>query len=112
MVGMRDLETVNTTTGRPASPNKVRLGDRVRQPSFGVVCDGERLICSWGHACILISAGVAGVRRGRLCSPVCHVTEGEGDAQRVPRKATRMHDACPRKSITQEQGALLVIHAE
>jgi len=40
MVGMRDLETVNKTAGRPAGPNKVRLGDRVWQPCFGVVCDG------------------------------------------------------------------------
>jgi hypothetical protein len=71
MVGMRDLETVNKTAGRPASPNKVRLGDRVWQPSFGVVCDGL-MASNWsahGGQCAytqLWCCACAPVRRGLL----------------------------------------------
>jgi hypothetical protein len=75
MVGTRDLETVNNTTaGRPASPNKVRLGDRVRQPSFGVVCDGEAWFVH-GDVCMHIythlSAVVGCLSRACVCAAFC-----------------------------------------
>lgn len=90
MVGTRDLETVNNTTaGRPASPNKVRIGDRVRQPSFGVVCDGEAWFVH-GDVCMHIYTHLSICCRRLSVARVCVRRVLHGGHQDSGRRCTQL----------------------